>query len=1163
LRSEEDVSEIRGWLEGLGLGRYADAFEAHEITPDLLPDLSDEALERLGVAAMGHRLRVLRAVAAERELGGTPRWEGERRRATVLFSDLSGYTAMSEALDPEEVESVMVGIKADATRIVERHGGIVNQFVGDEVVAVFGIPVTHDDDPVRAVRAAVELHDAVRARCPKLEERLGRRVRLHTGVNTGLVVAHPAEDPSGRFVLTGDAVNTGARLRGVAEADEILLGPETERLTREFFRTEAGAPVELKGKSAPVAPARVVGATDVASRFEAAEERGLTRYEGRAAELASLRACLERALGGQGQLVTVSGEPGLGKSRLLFEFRRSLGLDRVRVLQGRCQSFGSDVSYLPFVEVLEAALQLDGAVDDGREERVAAAVLSVDPALERYLPYYLQLLSISSERYRLPARFMGEEKRRAFEESLVALLTLLSRERPLVLMLEDWHWADEASDSTLHYLAGAIAGAPILATVSHRPSYGEGWGSRGHHTELALKPLEAEDTGAMVASCLGAARLPDGLGRLVHARTDGNPLFVEEICRALLEDGTVRVEDGEAALTRPLDDLALPETVQAVIRSRLDRLDPQLQGTLGLASVIGREFERAVLERLHSDPGRLDASLSALVAQDLIHQVRVVPEVEYAFKHVLTQVVAYETLLLGRRRELHRLVGRAIEELHAGRLPQLAEALAHHFDLGEVWGKATTYRIRAGVKAHNHHVLSSALEHFERAEAILAAHAPEIGWRDRHDLAFAKGSTLGDRGAWPAAYREISAAEAVAEEHGDRDLLVQTLLARANAAFWAHLFDESLAISQRVERMVGDDPPRRLAVTSTQAISNFMCERLDTTLEKERQLAELFRQVPDAPQSSRAAFVLGVFHRWRGDNRTAAEYLDVAVQRDRETASAGVYLQSLMHYCLAIGELGRYQEAIDLLREGREYGERADSLYGVLKIDNTLGWAFQEICNFEEAVVHNQASLLATSAAKGSDTSTLSELDSFGRLNLGDLHQSLGEIERAREYYETTYENVGETDYFLARTRWEARCLLGLGEVSVVAGDVGRAEELLSELDVHGFTERFPFKKHRVRALRLRAGVAAAHGEAAEAARLLEEAIAVARAVGNPPQLWKTQLALAEVLERVGRREEARAASAAAREAILGVAEGLGEPLRRPFLAAAPIREALAKADAR
>jgi class 3 adenylate cyclase len=1164
LGSEEGVSEIRGWLEGVGLGRYADAFEAHEITPDLLPDLSDEALEKLGVATMGHRLRLLRAVAAERELGEGPRGKGERRRATVLFSDLSGYTAMSEALDPEEVDSAMAAIKADAGRIVERHGGIVNQFIGDEVVAVFGIPVTHDDDPVRAVRAAVELHEAVRARCPTLEARLGRPVRFHTGINTGLVVAHRAGDASGRFVLTGDAVNTGARLRGEAGKDEILLGPETERLTRDFFLTEACSPLRLKGKSRTLAPHRVVGARDVATRFEAAAERGLTRYEGRADELGTLRGCLERALGGQGQLVTVSGEPGVGKSRLLFEFRRGLDPAGVRVLQGRCQSFGSDVSYLPFVEVLEAALEPDEeGGDEQRLERLVAAVDAVDPGLERYLPYYLQLLSIPSDRYRLPPRFMGEEKRRAFEEALVALLTLLSRERPLVLMLEDWHWADEASDSTLTYLAGAIAGSPLLVTVSHRPGYGEAWGARGHHTSLALKPLEAEATEGMVASCLGAAGLPDGLGRLVHERTYGNPLFVEEVCRALLEDGTVRVEGGAAVLTKPLEGLVLPETVQAVIRSRLDRLDPQLQETLGLASVIGREFERAVLARIHPDGGRLDASLSALLAQDLVHQVRLVPEVEYAFKHVLTQVVAYETLLLGRRRKLHRRVGGAIEELHAGKLPQLAEALAHHFDLGEVWDKAATYRIRAGVKAHNHHVLSSALEHFERAEEILAAHAPEIGWRDRYDLSFAKGSTLGDRGAWPAAYREISAAEALADEHGDRDLQVQTMLARANAAFWAHLFDDSLAISERVEAMVGDDPARRMGVTSTQAISNFMCERLERTLEKERELAELFRQVPDAPQSSRAAFVLGVFHRWRGDSRTAAEYLDLAVRRDRETASAGVYLQSLMHYCLAIGELGRYQEAVDLLLEGRAYGVRADSLYGVLKIDNTLGWAFQEICNYEEAVVHNEASLLATSATKGSDTSTLSELDSFGRLNLGDLYQSLGDVDRAREHFETTYENVGKTDYFLARTRWEARCLLGLGEVSLAVGEVGRAEGFLAELDAHRFTERFPFKKHRVRALRLQAGVVAEHGEHAEAARLLGEALATARAVGNPPQLWRTQLALAGVSERSGRREDARASYRAAGDTILGVADGLRDPLRDVFLAAAPIREALAKAEGR
>jgi len=425
----QSSSAIRRWLNDLGLGQYADAFEQNDLDVDVLGDLSELDLEKIGVS-LGHRKKLIRAIAA---LGppGAPRppsdrhpmddaatSEGERRQATVLFSDLSGYTAMSEALDPEDVERVMNRIKSNAVLIVERHGGLVNQFVGDEVVALFGIASAHEDDPVRAVRAALELHEMVREIAPEIEQRLGQPVRLHTGINTGLIVTHSRDD---RYGITGDAVNIGARLRALAKPDEILLSPDTERLTSAFFTTVPQTPVTLKGKRELVVPYCVVGKTQVSSRFEAAERRGLTPFTGRSHEIDTLNSCLNKALDGRGQLVTVGGEPGTGKSRLVFEFRRGLDLDHVLLLEARCQFFGRDVSYQPFIEVLRRRLQLND-IDNAEQllETAITNVVAIDPELAKYLPHYLELLSIQNDKYRMPPKFEGDEKRRAFEEALAA-----------------------------------------------------------------------------------------------------------------------------------------------------------------------------------------------------------------------------------------------------------------------------------------------------------------------------------------------------------------------------------------------------------------------------------------------------------------------------------------------------------------------------------------------------------------------------------------------------------------------------------------------------------------------------------------------------------------------------------------------------------------------
>ncbi|MCH7478572.1 MAG: AAA family ATPase, partial [SAR324 cluster bacterium] len=566
-----------------------------------------------------------------KELAPAP--TGERRQATIVFSDLSGYTAMSEKLDPEEVEAIMSRIKAEAVNIVESHGGIVNQFVGDEVLALFGIPTAHEDDPRRAVTAALELHELARDLSGEVEAKIGAPLRMHTGINTGLVVTHLRDDRDGRYGITGDSVNTAARLVSRADSDEILLSPDTRRLVAPFFDLEELAPVAVKGKARPMVPYKVVGTSGIATRFEAAEERGFTPYTGREQELGTLHEAVEQATGGHGQFVTVSGEAGLGKSRLLHEFRLKLDREVCTILQGRCQSFGGATPYLPLTDALGRGLGLRDDMTPGElAEKGVANLLAIDPTLETHLPMLLHLLSIPSAEHPLPEALQGEALRQASQEALAGVILAQTVRRPTVLVLEDWHWADEASDSALRYLLGLIGTHRLLVVVNYRPEYDSGWGSLTHHTHLTIAPLSGHHSEIIAKAVLKAQNLPEGLGELISARTGGNPFFIEEMCHDLLESGTVLVKDGQGALTRPAEKLDLPATVQAVIRTRLDRLDESQQEVIRLASVVGREFDHRLLARArgHGDSDEGDNGLTPLLeqmkAQGLIHQVRIPPD---------------------------------------------------------------------------------------------------------------------------------------------------------------------------------------------------------------------------------------------------------------------------------------------------------------------------------------------------------------------------------------------------------------------------------------------------------------------------------------------------------------------------------------------------------
>jgi predicted ATPase/class 3 adenylate cyclase len=626
----------------------------------------------------------------------------------VVFSDLSGFTAMSERLDPEDVQTVMGEIFASATEIVERYSGRVDKLLGDAVMSVFGDPVAHEDDVERAIRATLEIHDAVDQLSPRYESRIGTSLKMHSGINTGVVVTS-----SGGFDMAdtgplGDTINLAARLEGLSERGEILLGPETARLADGVFELEDYGTHDLKGKSGPVAVKRVVRL----KKERTGPSRRQAGFVGRHEELGILLGAVERVQHGEGSVIGIRAEAGSGKTRLLEEFRSKVEAE-VQWLEGRAYAYGENIPFAALIDLISNAMDVR---EEDTPESITAKLHSVVGTLvggeARIIDPFIRL-------YGLPEREDAALDKDSFQdrllESLVAVVDALCERAPTVLVFQDLHWVDPSTIAIIDRLIATIT-VPAVVVANYRPSFeGTITGIR----EIDLEALSPEQTAQMLGSLLEVSDPPRPLLDFVVERTDGNPFFIEEIVNSLIETGALAPIDGGWSVVESLDHTEMPTSVRGVIAARIDRLAIDRRRVLQEASVVGRQFLYEVIKRVATNTATLDPSLADLEHADLIRG-RPDPDLEYFFKHALTQDVAYEGLLRKDRIELHARAAAAIEEQFAGRLGEVTETLAFHYTQAGIIDKAMTYLRTAGTKAMDRYALVESQAHFEQAYQLLA-----------------------------------------------------------------------------------------------------------------------------------------------------------------------------------------------------------------------------------------------------------------------------------------------------------------------------------------------------------------------------------------------------------------------------------------------------------
>ncbi len=1078
---------------------------------------------------------------------------GERRHVTVIASATVGNDALVERLSREDADQVLTRIRDAAAEVATQHGGIVNHFAGEGFVMLFGVPTAHEDDALRGVRAALALHARVAEIAAGLDERLASVLRLRTGVHVGPVVAQRLREGDRRYRITGAPADVAGRPAAAAEPGAILVSPETLRLVAPFVHVAAARPVPMDAASAPIAPYRVLGTSGVRSRLDGAAHGGLTPFVGRDRERAALAEHVGSARAGEGRMTVLIGEAGAGKSRLLRELRDAAPVAGMRVLAGHCDAYGRTTPFLPFIEAAHEALGLSrtGSV----RERHAAVLAAVDSSLDSFLPLYLALLAIPSETHPAPDHLRGELFQAAMLEAVAALFTVGSRAVPTLLLLEDWHWADEASRAALRQLAEIVPAFPLLLVVTSRPDATADWGSADHQTLLHLSPLDGSASAAIASAVLGADRVAPELVTRLHERTGGNPFFLEEVCEALREEGAVTVHDGEARWADESGAIHVPETVQGVLRTRIDRLDDDTRDTVRIASVIGREFTRGLLEDV-APAGELPRAIEQLKMSGLVQQVGVVPEPSYRFKHALTQEVAYDSLLEHQRATLHAAVGGAIERRYAAQLDEHVERLAHHFGRAEAWAEAVRYGLQAADRATALSQHADALTTLERVDEWVLRLPEDTVRRDlRADVLLREERLCELLGLRARQLELVESLITLLAPHGPSPRLAQAYLRQGDAFTLRRRFEaaeRALETALKIADELGDDAGGRSALRSIALLRTYegRHEEALTTIERVLVLdraagdtrveagdlatqANILRAMgqheraltllQEALQRTEAAAnpvrygallnVIGTIYRDRGDYDEALRYFRLVPMHgleQRHPVNVSFTLPAIAHLLLAQGQV---DEALATYRQAVEINRRARYADGSAHACRSLGEVLVGLERHAEAVplLAEAASLFAQLEDRGNEGLMWRRL-AMAHERLDQPEDSRAAWTRARDLARATGDVGVEADAVEGIARAE-RWLPVATEVVV-----GRYEEALALVVRLG---------DRQRELSVRNALGIVHwegGRYAEAVRQYESALHLCRAAGDRVHEGLILNSLGVALHRLQRWDEARTA---------------------------------------
>ena len=1005
--------------------------------------------------------------------------EGERKQVTVLFADVQGSMDLAGSVDPEAWRTVMDGFYGLICEEVHRFEGTVNKFTGDGAMALFGAPIAHEDHAAQACYAALHLRDRLHDYSAEIRREHGLGFLVRMGLNSGeVVVGSMGRDLDLDFTAIGNTVGLAARMEALAEPGKPCLAASTASLVAGYFELEDLGEVAVKGVEGPIRTHALLGVGTARTRLQAAGPQGLSRFVGRDEELAALEAALEQA-DRAGQVVGVVAEAGFGKSRLCQEFVELCRARGIQVTEGRGVAHGRRIPLLPVIEMMRAYYGVEEQ-DDARaaREKIAGRLLLLDESFRETLPVVFDFLGVPDPDNPPPAQMNPEARQRALFGVVRRLVEARAGEGVGVLLVEDLHWLDPGSEAFLENLVESLPGSRTLLVANFRPEYRSGWTQRSYYQQLPLLPLSPDAITALVEDLIGGDPSLDGVAELLAERTGGVPFFIEEVVQGLVEDGTLEGERGAYRLTHSIDEIAIPPTVQAVLAARIDRLPEREKAVLQSASVIGREFSEPVLRQVTGLPEHeLGEALSALRAAELVYEKSLYPEAEYAFKHPLTEEVAYRSQLGKRRARVHASVADAITELYPERHEELAGLLANHWEQARDPLQGARWSARAATWAGKHHP-ADALRHWRRVKALAS---------EAEDSEEARGLLLASclwilQLAWRLGVDEaeieavFEEARELAEGSGDESSMALVLLAHGIAVGMTGDIERALAMTQRARQLGIEAGNRAVEVAAGPPYWLYMAGRVGEA----------------------AADLEGRLDRYEGDPAIGRDILGFSP-----------YIWSLMWLGVSLlPEQGRLEEA-------RRFRDRALALAEAEDDRENLGWIHQNWGNLayasgepEDALDHARKGVDIAERLGTSFSRATSYLTMAGAVQLrGDWAEAAAWAERSLDLIRSTRTGLPYEGFLLMML---AECAFELGDV---AGARKRADEAVQA------TQRLRTRGTEARARMILGRCLLAAGATGAARAEVETALALAREGGLATTEAMIHEALAEVAAAEGDRE--------------------------------------------
>ncbi len=1027
---------------------------------------------------------------AEKILSSRGALEGERKHVTVLFADLKGSMELLADRDAEDARRVLDAVLERMMEAVHHYEGTVNQVMGDGIMALFGAPIAHEDHAVRACYAALRMQERVRDYAEEVHRSLGLPIHIRVGLNSGEVVVRSiGNDLHMDYTAVGQTTHLAARMEQMAMPGSILMPSETLALVEGYVLTRSLGPRPVKGLETPLEVSEVTGASPIRSRLHATAARGLTRFVGRDPELNQLALALDRVRSGSGQLVAVVGEPGVGKSRLYWEFIHSHLTQGCLVLESTSVSYGQATAYLPVIDLLRMYFKVDDR-DEPRaiREKVTGKLLTLDENLRDALAPLLSLLGVPAADRQWEA-LGADERRQRILDAVKHLVLRESQAQPVVLLFEDLHWIDTETQALLDTLIESLPTARVLLLVNYRPEYRHGWGGKSYYTQLRIDPLAAAGAAALLDALIGEGRPLQALKRLLIDRTEGNPFFLEESVRALVETGVVVGDRGSFRLAKPLDTIQVPATVQAVLAARIDRLPPPVKHLLQSAAVIGKTVPFTLLESVaETSAVELRRGLTQLQAAEFLYEANLFPELEYTFKHALTLEVAYQGLLRERRRLLHSAVLGSLEARARHHAPENVEVLAHHAVRGEVWASAAAHLYRAGTRAQAEARYTAAMTFYEScidamnrlgeaADRNLELDAYLDLWSTRISTGHVEG--LGELG---------SRVEALARALDDGARLARVQVRQAQAIPQAAAIPGTLhsALERAREaaaRAEASDLRTRSYARFIAAVACRDLGRVQEAVEEYDVGVSLFASAVEAGQEPGLVYPIFVsLCGWRAEALAALGRFDAALMSASEALRMATEIRHPSSLSIANAFLGyvkllqgQPEAAVPVLERGLAISEEHDLVHGICANGIYLAWA---------------------------------------ALLTGDRRRGLESLERGLErpagavLQWTRFGTVTAAAYLVAGRPDDARRVVAQGLAAV------------AERAADGY---------RAPLLRLEAELLLLDGEAVAARQRAEEALAVTTRLGTQSETGHCHATLARVAARLGDPGVAGAHRAAAR----------------------------------